>query len=571
MLSITAEDRKLRNRMRGLVACFGAALFLTVLGTSGARASDEPKGMVEQPRLRKAFSVSPAQDALVQFKGWVDFPGFRGRVRIDVLNFGNGDSNDAFLWQIEVATAIPDKTATVVDGIERFYWSTEPVAIFQPSVNGQNRWPEGGTACVRFVALRTEADGSESHALLPVLDANGIEGWIEQLVLADRNPSPTSPPSWASTPDYLNKKPRFDFFETGTYYRSVFTLPDGRRAPGTSIFYSLRTLRDFQRRYIFKIPFFERLITTAKYYNHGDLGIGRDMNCAFTPLTQETACYVKNYGRRDGTALFGDVVESSEALKIDRPFATVAMVERGFMPRDAPNKVFFVVYDDQGKLAYEAPLDNKQFNKFIPGNCLVCHGSGGSYKLATVGLDNLPGCGQNSSSCNNDAEVRGAFFLPFDLTAFRFYSRDPGNPLSRERQEGAFKELNKLVSRTDVQHLPYAKELLDGWYGGPGFPGMTFNGGFVPEGWNQDENIRQLYRKVVAKSCRGCHISHPGLAFGTLEQFSALRDVIYNDVCRTYSMPNAEQALDNFWRSSARVQLLNRLPLQLGCGVPPPP
>jgi len=499
--------------------------------------------------------VSSAREKRFEFRGWVDFPGSKGHVRIDVLNVGNGDSYEERHWEVNVATAVPNETAMVVDGEERFYWSSGPVALFQSSAKGQDRWPEGGTARVRFIALRQEPGGSETYTLLPVQDANGIEGRTRELILADADPSPTSPPNWASTPDYLNKKPGpgLGIQETQRYYSSVFTRPDGTGNQYETILESLRTLSDFKRKF-FLGSSVQRIKASARYYNHGDLGIGRDMHCAFTPSTQETACYVRNYGGRDGTPRFGDMAESFEALKADHPFATVAMVERGQMSRRSRNKIFFVVYDNKDRLAFQAPLDNKRFNKFIPGNCLVCHGSGGSYQVAGY---------------QKPAEVRDAFFLPFDLAAFRFYSQDPGNPLSREQQEGAFKELNKLVSRTDLQHLPHARELLDGWYGGPGFPGQTFDGGFVPEGWNEDENSRQLYRKVMAKSCRGCHISHPDLAFGTLEQFSNFKDVIYQDVCRTYSMPNAEQALDNFWRSSARVQLLNRMPMQFGCGLPP--
>lgn len=566
MSSVKAGEggRKLGNAKRSLAACLMAALILMALVTRATPTCLEPlepRGMVDQPRLQ-TFSVSPARDTQFEFKGWVDFPGSAGRVYIDVLNSGNGDSHDALNWEIEVATAIPEVTATVVEGEKRFAWSVGPIAIFQASKSGQDRWPEGGTARIRFVALRKDADGSERHAVLPVQDTDGVEGGISELIVSDGDPRPSSPSGQRSTPDYLNKKPALGFVETQRYYDSVSTQPNGKFSDDSDgIRSALRTLGKFQARYFSQFEPSERVSVRARYYNHGDLGIGRDMNCKFTPRTQETACYVRNYGGRNGEPLFGDMAESFEALKADKPFATVAMVERGLMRRDAPNKVFFVVYDSKGNLTTVAPLDNKGFNKFIPGNCLVCHGAGGSYKTGT-----------HTGGSRFDAEVRGAFFLPFDLSSFGFFSADPADPLSRAHQEAAFKSLNRLVSGTDLKNLPHAVELLNGWYGGPEFPGGAFDGTFVPEGWNQDQNTRQLYLQVVGKTCRSCHISHPSLTFGTLEQFSTLKGLIYDDVCRPpYSMPNAEQTQNIFWESSARPQLLNRLPIQFGCGFQPFP
>ena len=38
------------------------------------------------------------------------------------------------------------------------------------------------------------------------------------------------------------------------------------------------------------------------YYNKGDLGIGREMLCINNGCNLELACYVMNFGKRDGTA-----------------------------------------------------------------------------------------------------------------------------------------------------------------------------------------------------------------------------------------------------------------------------
>jgi hypothetical protein len=548
MWSITARGRGSHSGAAGLAPSLGGALLLMALVPSGAwNRPPEPRGVVEEPRLQ-TFSVSPARATTFLFQGRVDFPGSQGSVRIDVLENGNGDANDAGNWAIEVATGLIDETPTVIGGEEWFLWSTqEPVAIFQGEDPTQERWPEGGTARVRFVASRTNPDGSESHTVLPVLDKQGVEGFSTELILADSDPRPTSP--GRSNPDYLNRKPALGPADTARYYSTVRTNPIGK---GPTIASSLRTLIDFEKRY-FVGAVGATQSAEAVYFNRGDLGLGRDMHCSFRRQTLETACFVKNLGRRDGTPLFGDMAESFEALFFDKPFATVGMVERGRMSAVAPNRVFFVVYDAKGQLALQARLDNKGFNKFIPGNCLVCHGSGGSFKATT-------------------AEVTGAYFLPFDLSSFRYYGVSflIGKDLTREHQEPDFKVLNQLVLGTDLRNLDHARELIEGWYGGPGLPRETFDDEFVPQGWNQDENISKLYRKVVARTCRSCHISHPGaLSFGTLEEFSALKTTIHFDACQIYAMPNAEQTLDLFWKSSARPHLLNRLPIQFGCGLPP--
>lgn len=525
-----------------------------------AFATGSPRGLVLEPRL-KGFNVEPSPDASFVFKGWVNFPGSKGVVEIDVFNFGNGDSNDAASWELAVAKAIPSNTATIVNGQAQHHWQAGPIQVFQPSDDGQDRWPEGGTARVRFRAILNNLDGSTSQSLLPVRDRDGVKGLVEELILSDKNPTPATPPEGSPIPNFLDKKPALLRGETASYYFSVGIGPTGE---GPNIASELNTLSKFRARY-FDIPDgckLEGPELVATYFNRGDLGIGREMHCQINTCTRERACYVRNFGRRDGTPLFGNMAESFEALKAQKPFATVAMVERDRMSKiGAPNNVFFVVYDNDPvdpKLAVEAPLDNKQFNKFIPGNCLVCHGSGGSYANPT---DRPPG--------TDRATVRDAFLLPFDLSAFRFYSSDPENPLSREAQDiNVFWHLNRMVFLSSLgAKSEAAAEVISGWHGVP-FNQRFFDDDFIPGGWRQGKHTRQLYRHVVAPTCRSCHISNAkkGLTFGTFEQFNLFRALTYNDLCRTHSMPNAEQSTKVFWRSDARSQFLNRMNIQFGCG-----
>jgi hypothetical protein len=556
-------DRRKGRRLRRttLTLLFTAGLVPTTLH------AETPQGRVLEPRLG-ALDMPADRIKSIDFKGWVDFSGSQGHIEIIVLTQGNADSSDPFLWR-EFVRVFPSRTPTVVNGQNRYSWE---IILFASDMFPGAGWPDGGTARARFRAVRDD-DGSSTY--LPVRDGSGAAGHVVDLVLADKAPSPADLPPDLS-PNYLNRKPTLSQDETGKYYLSVGTGANGERP---TILESLFTVGSFKQRYFddaascpTSTPEF-----VAKYFNKGDLGLGREMHCVYNGCTKETACYFKNYGTRDGTPRFNDRAEAKRALLADKPFATVAMVERGAMAVGAPNKVFFVVYDhqhlldpddpDSAPVSLEAQLDNKGFNKSIPANCMVCHGAASRYEPNTA------------PSFPFNSKVTGAYFLPFDLEAFEFFRSLTTDPLSRAQQEAAFKGMNQIVYFTDLWFNFDANQLIKGWYGGPGFLSPTFQGRFVPTGWrNADDavdniNRRQLYRNVVARSCRTCHISHAsdpftsGLTFGTYDQFSTSAALAYLDVCGTHQMPNAEQSLKVFWRGSGRPQLLNRLALPKGCAV----
>ena len=259
------------------------------------------------------------------------------------------------------------------------------------------------------------------------------------------------------------------------------------------------------------------------------------------------------------------------------------MVSRGQMPAGAANKVFFAVYDQTDALADVAQLDDRKYNTFIPGDCLVCHGAAGSF-------DPMAG-------------VTNAYFLPFDLQhGLAYYSTGLNDPLSRGGPEEAkFKKLNRIVATTSTRELPEARALLNGFYGHernfdvnfdrPGgdqvdpertWRSDNFQDNWVPPAWDDASgNTRQLYRRVVANSCRTCHISDPGIHFGNYNDFNRFVESnrIWQIVCGPFSpdptniMPNAEVTSKNFWRSDARAQLVQRTvkanvePFIPGCGL----
>jgi hypothetical protein len=589
-----------------VVVCVAAVVFTSVffLADRLLEAQPPPGGLVESPQLGGLDARNPADQAFT-YRGYTNFPGSQGRVEIYVLKQGNGNAtptNDS-LWTL-VRTVIPSNNVTVVGGEARYAWSTVRgvVNLFHTpgllsSLGLEGRWPQGGTARVRFKAVRGTASAD-----LPVRDRNGVLGLDLVLVLSDFDPNPAQP-VFGTTPNYLSKKsiqfPLPKPFgskpkgwtqeqETKSYYQNAFV----DRAQTISVFDGIPTLKHFQVRYFGPIvpdparPNCVRLSTpetVATYFNKGDLGLGREMHCIDNSCTQEIACYVKNYGavkflRNSGPPFFADIFQpvikfddraaALEALNHGEHFATVAMVERQWMggvgSSRPPNKVLFLVFEPENPASVfvsenvlsigPVRLDNKGFNTFNPGNCLVCHGTSSSYDLAT-------------------STVSGAYFLPFDLQAFEYFSSDPASPLSRAHQEDNFKALNRIVYFTDLFFLDAPHTLIGTWYNS--FTRSTFLDNAVPDGWNANDNSRQLYKKVVAKACRTCHISaegtvslSPALAFGSFTEFQAFKGFSVPDMCGpTKLMPQAEQTIKVLWKSDARSHFLNRSSVRsTGCG-----
>jgi hypothetical protein len=562
-------NSRFRSRTISIMAgCVAATAFVGVfcLAYRLLEAQTAPSGLVEEPQLLGVDTGNPAGQ-LFNYRGYTNFPGSQGRVEIYVLTQGNGDSTNQSLWKL-VRTVTPSNTGTVVGSETRYAWSTGSVALFGNSP-GENRWPQGGTARVRFKAVRGTVSSD-----LPVRDNEDKRGLDLVLVLSDYNPNPAQPPGGQLTPNYLaTKSIKFPTStgwtqenETTWYYQNAFVDQAGT----LSVWDGIPDLAEFRSRYFGPIkpdpnrPDCASLSTpetVATYFNKGDLGLGREMHCIDNHCTQEIACYVKNYGALNASTTpsrpalkFDDRAAALQALNAGKHFATVAMVERQWMGGliDRPlNKVIFLVFDEHDILSTgPVRLDNKGFNTFNPGNCLVCHGTSSSYHWDT-------------------ATVRDAYFLPFDLQAFEYFSSDPTHPLARARQEDAFKALNRIVYFSDLWALDAPNTLIDKWY--DFFTRSTFLNNAVPDSWNTNDNSRQLYKQVVAKACRTCHISEktrPALAFGTFTDFDLYKLNSAIRMCGPEkSMPQAEQTIKVLWKSAARSHFLNRSSIQnMGCG-----
>ncbi|MGN6108505.1 MAG: hypothetical protein ACTHU0_25595 [Kofleriaceae bacterium] len=404
------------------------------------------------------------------------------------------DPDDLASW-----TTIATTTSENAGGASaRFGITVRPVANVQEAP----RWPRGGVLRLRVV----DPDGNA----LPYDPSDP-----DDAVLAVVNPAEI-PETWS----YLLEKPVCSRDETAAYYAAIDAPP---------------TLDAFQTRYGFP-----RDEIVARYYNAGDLGIGREMHCRATAAPAGgVACYVRNFGTFGGAR--GQAI--SELIAGGVPLATVAMVYAP--PIDAPNAVSFVVYGPDGALVTEAQLDTRGDNASIPQNCLNCHGGRSTYDPATHA-------------------ARGARFLAFDPAAFDFAPE-----ANFASQDESFRRLNQLVAATEPTSA--TRELIDGIYAA----GAPYDPGFVPPGWADTSSDRRVYREVIAPYCRGCHVSFGGtgatggdpVAFASAADLRDRAASTLVRVCGTgpRGMPTAEQTARHFFGSSARAVLLPWLGVPGAC------
>jgi hypothetical protein len=328
--------------------------------------------------------------------------------------------------------------------------------------------------------------------------------------------------------------------DTDNYYDTVGASATG---DGDSLRSELGNLGAFRTHYHFNSG-----ETITRYYNRGDLGIGREMHCR-KDLGQ-IACYVTNYsaGRPnvDGvlnefTFGFSPQIAFSN-MEAGTPFATVAMVYR---PEATTNKIVFIVYDASEVIQSNAALDRHainfvdkgvgtpgvNLNNHVPTNCLNCHG--GAYT--------------SGASPNVEASA----FLPFDLDQFDY---KPSSGFSRD--EASFRDLNQKVREVAVGlQNESLKSQIDAWYGNSGgatLPANNFNGNGIVSGW---QGAADVYQKVVRPSCRGCHMTS-AVRFDSAADFLSLAPTIGADI-KGHVMPHALQTQRLFWQSGQPAVLAN--------------
>jgi hypothetical protein len=245
----------------------------------------------------------------------------------------------------------------------------------------------------------------------------------------------------------------------------------------------------------------------AQYFNNGDLQLGRDMHCLkTTPSSGRThiACYVSNYGNGplgvQGDPQFG----SQHAVDHDiLPLATVAMEydDQGLAlpPVDA---VQFYAYQAGGG-SFENPGLDSEGGKYLPQNCMACHG--GSYNFGTN-------------------RVEQSSFLAFDLFSF-LYDNRPASHKGLEDQQEQLRQLNLLVKATKPNSTNPNDPIvsfINGMYAwgacdvntlncraedGPTAAHPADQGPYTPPGFQTNAATIALYQTIPRPYCRTCHVA----------------------------------------------------------------
>jgi mono/diheme cytochrome c family protein len=268
------------------------------------------------------------------------------------------------------------------------------------------------------------------------------------------------------------------------------------------------------------------------------------MHCLQTG--SNVACYVTNYATLQGPSQPAIVAAESKSS----PVATVAME---YNPTLGSSAVRFYAFDNTGAL-FPNPILDSQGKKFLPQNCMACHG--GTYNTTTNNVDN-------------------ASFLVFDIYSFLYdstvnpiYGTTPpgGVPAFgsvKVNQEDVFRQLNAMVLATnpngvDTPNLPISS-LINGWYsgcGGVNTPGCTVNDTYAPPppavGWPGHATLYQTIPRVYCRTCHGSQGSG-STGFPDWTQYSDFNNpgfISFAACSAAPVMPHAEVPFKKFWLST---------------------
>ena len=291
----------------------------------------------------------------------------------------------------------------------------------------------------------------------------------------------------------------------------------------------------------------------ATYINKADLNLTRNHHSiSYGP--SQTAGYVCNHAGPSvldpGQAEIDQVIDN--AVNGKNLVACVAM-DYATSPGVNGGQPFvrFLIFGPSGELLPSVNLDGRA-EKFVPGTCVVCHGADhytARYPETGAGPANI-----------------GAHFLPYDVGNFLFSSK-PG--LREVDQEAAIRALNQNV--LNAGPTVAAQELITGWYAGG-----TFNKDYLPASWQgRGQLAADFYRKVIATSCRGCHVNMPeGFNW---DHYPNVNQTVYrstdldafyasigdcdpaNPLFRMHSMPNSAVTFNRFWNTKGTANDLPKL------------
>jgi hypothetical protein len=338
------------------------------------------------------------------------------------------------------------------------------------------------------------------------------------------------------------------------YLTSPFGTAEINRFDG--IPYAVPLTFDFTMKTYFKGP-----SVSVRYYNAGELGVGRGAACARGTFTVQspvgdvqrtgTACYVKEYAPVDGNghAVFGNQQGALDAMAQGAPPVSVSFLVVFDRPGETSGEAWFGSYVPSGAFGLEARLrtsfDNSGANRVVPNNCLACHGGNAIIGNIDAGVTHETGFYLNG------------YLLPFDVSAFVYGA----SPYTYAEQESQFRALNELVLATYPS--PAIADFITGSYHGDPAAGAPFDPTYVPAAWAVTPAGTKFYSQVVRPYCRACHqtqvTTSASLDFMNPGDVEAMRALIVADVCVAHRMPHAQQTLKRFWASGARAQLLGYL------------
>ncbi len=283
------------------------------------------------------------------------------------------------------------------------------------------------------------------------------------------------------------------------------------------------------------LPTYRARLGIVIYYNHNELGLGRELGCARfidaygpegEPIMGE-ACYVTNYG-----VAFRDLNNSlAAAMSGNSPKNTVCITYRPSLPEDY--QVQFYVYGSEGVRQDWAQIDTHG-PRPVPHVCMNCHG--GIY----------------------DEErhmAKFARFLPTDPNTVTFAHGD-GVPqeYTREGQEEHIRKINVAALRSPL--TPIQRDAFEGLYGGRvQEEGRRTATDYAPAGWRERSEDVDLWNKVVKPYCGTCHMAEQKAANGTQQWFydafeskaAFVQAGLVAYVCNSFQMPNAQPTLHEFW------------------------
>lgn len=306
-----------------------------------------------------------------------------------------------------------------------------------------------------------------------------------------------------------------------------------------------------------------------------DLGYGRHM-CAWQNGS-DIAVFVENFqvtavpGQQYGPLNLEAVVNDDRRWHIGTNAIEYSQGPSGVGPRF----VKFYTFNPDGSRRLFVDLDGKG-GKAMPVPCISCHG-GHALPLAAAGT--FPAI---RTSPPGDTLAR---MQPINVDTLDFSG---SFPYRRVDQEAALKGINQYVLCTyplfgapagaedncrpawiNSEWFGTAAAMIKDWYGGNGLPNPTQSDiAHLPGGWVAEQN---LYRTVVAPSCRVCHLlrgnaNENDIDFTTFTKFAGVDPTIgYADRIKYHvfdrgNMPLALLKFNQFWESTAPVTLAPFIP-----------